>query len=345
MIKVTRQHLRQIIQEEMGTHVFNPVLMDTVLNEVSGKDVICEARERWAYIVLREGVRDVLDEARELHLLTEAGMTVGDVLSQFDDAASDLDNSVMEFVKMAMDFIKPFAVDAIQSAAEESDIEAKEEDIDDILEFFSEIRSMFDDVVKAIKKAGEGVKDQVKAFFKEGGSKILEAFAKVRELYEKNELAQAVFKAIGGEAIKETVMKLVDKVAPLIPFGGQVLAAAKMMKGAMSIGGKLKSLVSKFKKSKASPQEKFAAFAEKIARGPDNDELGELASILQMNDDIEDILDDKVEVQFVKFYVDHLRGMDESEPIESININTMLTDWIKDELGAKTADVTVAGAS
>jgi len=337
-MKTTKQYLRKIIQEEMGTHVFKPVLLDTVLNEISGKDVICEAQERWAYVVLREGVRDVLDEARELHLLIEAGTTVGDVLSQFDDTASDLDNKVMEFVKTAMDFVKPFAAGAIIEAGGP---DAEEDDIESIVKYFSEIKDMFADVIKAIKKAGESVKEQVKAFFKEGGTKILEAFSNVKELYESSELAKKIFKAVGGEAIKKTVMKIVDKIAPLIPFGGQVLAAAKMIKGAISIGGKLKSLVSKFKKSKASPQEKFAAFAEKIARGPDNDELGELASILQMNDDIEDILDDKVEVQFVKFYVEHLRGMDESKPIESININTMLTDWIKDELGAKTADVTV----
>jgi hypothetical protein len=298
---------------------------------IIGESLVCASRKRWESVVLRERIRELAVEARQLHLLTEAaGMTVGDVLSQFDEAASDLDNKVIEFVKEALKFVMAYNKDAIEEAAGE---EVDEGDLDGIVDFFVNLKKMFDDVMSVIKSAGESIKDQVKAFFKEGGKKILEAFAKVKDLYEKNKLAKIVFDKIGGDAIKKTIKELVDKVAPLIPFGGQVLAAAKMLKGAISIGGKLKSLVSKFKKTKASPQEKFAAFAEKIALGPDNDDLGELASILQMNDDIEDILDDKVEVEFVKFYVDHLRGMDESAPIEEININTMITDWIQDEFG------------
>ena len=330
-MRLTEGQLRNIIREAIKPHA---------CTSLAYSDYVSVARSRWSGLVLEAGIREA---SADLMLLTESSAaSVGDILAQFDDAASDLDNKVMDFVKSALKFANQFTPDAIEAASGE---EVDDKDVDGILEFFSELKGMFDDVMSAIKSAGDSVKKQVKAFFKEGGKKILEGFSNLKELYEENKVAQAVFKKIGGEAIKSTIKKLVEKVAPLIPYGGTVLAAAKTLKGVAETGGKLAGMFSRFSKEKnKSPQEKFAEFAAEIARGPDNDALGDLASILQMNDDIEDILDDKVEVQFVEYYVDHLREIDPSTPIENIDINNMLTDWIKDELGAQEADVAVAGA-
>ena len=162
-----------------------------------------------------------------------------------------------------------------------------------------------------------------------------DAISLAKELKD-DDIVQAAAKAAGGELMK----KIVTKVAEFIPFGKQVMDALKMVKGVASIGGKLKGLFKKFKKSKASPQDKFADFAAKVARGPDQD-LGEFAKILQLDDDAEEVLDDRLEVKYVKDYVEMIRGVPPETAISDIDINELITKWVKEDEGLANADLSI----
>ena len=96
---------------------------------------------------------------------------------------------------------------------------------------------------------------------------------------------------------------------------------------------KLKGFFKKAKAADAPPEEKFADFAKGIARGKDKN-MGEFAQALQMNDDLEATLDDRLEIKYIEDYVKQLEDVAKSNPdmpIEDIDINKVVGTWVKEE--------------
>ena len=323
-MKIAESQLRRLIRKQIAEDVPVP---DT--------NIIAEARERWAGLVLEAGIRDLREEAEELSLMCEA-QTVEDILSVFDEKAGGLDDQFKAIIGDIVNIVVEQAKNIKPEIFEDMDVDSPEEAAEQLSGMLLDMGENFKEMGTEYQanKEDKGARiAAADAFKSNAGRDAIDAATELKD----NDLVKGAAKAAGGEFVK----KLLTKIAEFVPFGKQVMDAVKMVAGVAKIGGKLKGLMKKFKKSKASPQDKFADFAEKVARGPDQ-ELGDFASVLQMNDDLEEVLDDRLEVKYVKDYVDKLRSVDPSTSVDDININELITQWIKEDEGLADTDLDVS---
>ena len=304
------------------------------MSKDDGKKLVAEVRERWAGLVLESGIRDLREEAEELSLMCES-QTVGDILSVFDEKAGGLDDQfkaiVGDIVSMVTELAEKMNPDFFEDVDVDNPDQAAKELTEKLMGLGDGFKEMAD--IYKSKKESDGARAAMGEAFKSSAGR--EAIEVAKELKD-DDIVQAAAKAAGGELMK----KIVTKVAEFIPFGKQVMDALKMVKGVASIGGKLKGLFKKFKKSKADPQDKFADFAAKVARGK-NQELGDFAKVLQLDDDAEEVLDDRLEVKYVKDYVEMIRGVSPDTPISDIDINELITKWVKEDEGLANANLDI----
>tara|TARA_E500000331_G_scaffold356299_1_gene414198 strand:+ start:2517 stop:3437 length:921 start_codon:yes stop_codon:yes gene_type:complete len=296
--------------------------------------ILQEAKERWAELVFETSLKDLREEASVEITLNEQ-RTVADILSVFDEKASGLDDKFNAIVGDIVNLIVDFAQKVNPEIFQDTDVDSPEDASQDLVEKLQDMGKNFKGLSRYYARNKDEMgprKAAAEAFKSDEGRAAIEDAKELKD----NEVIQAAAQAAGGELLK----KLIGKIAEFVPFGKQIMDAIQLVTSVSKVGGKLKRLMNKFKKSKATPQEKFADFAEKIARGPDQ-ELGEFASILQMEDDIEEVLDDRLEIKYVRDYVAQLRKVDPETPVNRININDVITKWIKDDEGLKQASLKV----
>jgi len=306
--------------------------------------------------VLRsEDLRIVILEHETDMLMLEAGMTVGDLLASFDETVSDMDDSMANFIKEALEFAEEYAPENISAMIKKSKEAAElassnKDDVKEMLEWFTDLKKYGVDLQSAWREAKKKYDDIKKSLQWLWGNKkeqitdVLDHFKGLKDLYTSNETFKGLVDTVFTSALKQAIKKLVEQAVKLIPYGDKLVAGYQMIKKAVEVGGKIKSLFASFRKSQQSPDEKFADFAEKIAKGPDNDQLGKFGKALQLNDDLEDVLDDKLEAEYIKWYVGELRKIAKDSPdksIADININKIITDWIKKKYDRADADVGV----
>ena len=314
--------------------------------------------------VLRsDELADALFEHRvETMVLLEAGEapgevgavsgTVGGVLAMLDDKVSSMDDSMSKLIEAIISIAVEYAPEKLKKKVEENeDIQKAKgaaKDLKEVYDWFKELLDMAKGLKKAwddAKKAQpDGVKKQLQHLWGNNKDSIKEVFEHVgalKEMYGENETFKAMVNAAGFEKLKEFMAKGVELAIKSIPYGSQLVAGAKMLASVAKLGGKIMTLFKKAKAAKADPQEKLAAVAKNLVRGKDEN-LGDFGKIFQMDDDLEAVLDDKLEAEFIEWYSKKLRGLPPETPLDSVNVNKVITTWVKNVYGKKNAAVGIS---
>ena len=334
---MSERHLRALIREQLI--IEPPRRQSKIVREVLGSMEL--------QLIMLEHRTDIL--------LLEAGMTVGDVLASFDETVSDMDDSMANFIKEAVTFAEEYAPENISAMIKKSReavelAQSKKEDVEEMMDWFKDLKGYGTALIGAWKEAKKKYEDLKKALQWLWGNKkeqindMLDHFKGLKDMYADNDTFKELVDSVFTEALKKAIKKLIEQAIKLIPYGDKLVAGYQMIKKAIEVGGKIKSLFAAFRKTQQSPDEKFGDFVEKIAQGPDNDELGKFGKALQLNDDLEAVLDDKLEAEYIKWYVGELRKVakdNPEKPISDININKLITDWIKQKYDKADADVGV----
>jgi hypothetical protein len=325
------------------------------------REVLAEEYRRRGVLVERvvrsEGLADVLFEHRlDVMVLTEeaGGVTgtVGGVLALLDDKVSDMDNSTSKLIDAIVAVAVEYTPEKLQNKIKNNEqlqkVAGAANDLREVVEWFKTLVEKVKVLKKAWDEAGKAAPDSTKKRLqnlwgknKDDVKGTLEHVVGLKKLYNENETFKAMVNTAGFEKLKEFMAKGVELAIKAIPYGGQLVAGAKMLASVAKVGGKIMDLFKKAKAVKADPQEKLAAVAKKLVRGKDEN-LGEFGKIFQLDDDLEAVLDDKLEAQFVEWYAGKLRELPPETPLERVNVNSMITDWIKKVYGKTNADVAIA---
>ena len=297
-------------------------------------------------ILSSKSYQEILVEHQVSLMLFEAddsSATVGDILAAFDDTVNDMDNAMSEFLQKIIEFAKQYAPENIKKMIEQGEEKVKsiqnyKKDAEEIIAWFKKLKDLGTALVAAFKEAKGKHPDNAKKMLqylwtqkKDVAQGVIEHFKLLKGMYEKNETFKQCVDKVFGDAFKKTMIALVQQAIKLIPYGDKIVAAAKLVKNVADIGGKIKDLFASFKKAKASPQDKFAAFAQKIVQGPDNPQLGAIGKAIQLNDKLEATIDDKLEAKFIKAYIETLKNADPATPISKLDANKLIGDFIKKE--------------
>ena len=338
---------------------------------------VLEVRDEWqqmhADCASSTTVGDILAMYVDPHTpayIHEQSETVGDILASFDTEAGgiegDLEKMVDELVKGIMKFAdkgqdlkqrpakqikkdlktkvkKETGKDLRNKADMDDDAIAKQEHDKQADELRKALLAIADDL-KALQKTfsdaeekGGGKKAAYKAFKSGHGKAALKKIAALRKLPAAKNAAGGF---LGTEAKDQLVKLMQNLVKKFVPYSSTIIDGWKMLKGAKEAGGKIKGIFAKFKKSNAPPEDKFAEYAKSIARGPDK-KMGDMAKALQLDDSAEAVIDDRLEIQFIEDYVAKLRDVDPKTPLADVNINDMITKWVKQQ-GHENIDLEVA---
>ena len=335
---------------------------------------ICEVRDEWQRMhedcpqdVTVGTILEIIDDRPGRFIYEQ--QTVGDVLDSFDTKSDAIEGDLEKNIGKVVDELMKYAEDLeglpygdlkanIESAGGDAPDNAKkmgtktefdEEEAKELHDQAKEaLKQKIIDIANDLKaivnefnsnKDAEGPKKAAAMAFKKSGQP---AFEKINAL-RKDPVAQAAASGYLGTKGKDKLKKVMtDLVKEFVPFGKQMMNAWKMMKGAMKAGGKIKGLFAKFKKSNAEPEDKFADMAAKIARGKDK-QMGEFAKVLQLDDNIEAVIDDRLEIKYIEDYVAKLRDIPPETPLADIDINDMITNWVKQQ-GHENVDLSVDAA-
>jgi hypothetical protein len=305
-------------------------------------------------------VADIVETWDELcfrELLSEQDKTIGDILTQFDDKAESLEGDLSSLINQAVaaimkhvdqleslktppgdvikkQIIKVAAVGDFKLSAP-GEKEKKKEAAEKRKKIKDDLRAELSDVAQSLtgmvriyeqnKEEEGGRKAAMMAIRSDDGS---EALKKLKTLTQNDAFRAAAMGGIGAD-IKKAVVPLIKKlVTKIVPYASAIEDGWNMIKNAKKKSKKLMGIFAKFKKSAAPPEDKFAAFAKTVAKGPDKD-LGEFADALQLDDDAEKLVDDNLEIKYIEDYVDKLRSMPPETPIADVDINDLITQWIK----------------
>jgi len=324
---------------------------ETLRDEGRRKSLMVEA------VLASDELADVIFEHRVERLLLEqeggGDMTVGSVLAAIDDKVSSMDDSLSKLIEAILQMAMEYAPDKLKNKVKDNEeLQSALSQGKDAVEITGWFKKLVE-LAKGLKVAWEDAKkaqpDSLKKKLqhlwgknKDAMRETFEHVKSLKDLYESNETFKKMINAAGFEKLKEFAAKGVEMAIKSIPYGSQLVAGAKMLVSISKLGGKIMSLFKKAKAADAPPQEKLAAIAKNLAKGKDQD-LGEFGKILQMNDDLEAVLDDKLEAQYITWYTDQLRKVAPNTKLSELNINKLVTDWIKNNYGKQAANVGVAG--
>lgn len=277
--------------------------------------------------------------------------TVGAVLAALDDRVSEMDTKLGEFIQALIKMAAELSPEEVKKK-----IEAVQKDVKDYQKDTKDIQKWCEKLVELVKatkvawdksksEQPDSLKKRLMFLFSTQGKVLVETFKHVmsmKDLYQKNDLFKHLIASAGFNALKELWATYKDDIVNLIGHGTGLSTAWKIVKGIMSIGGKVADLFKKAKEANASPQDKLAAVTKQTIKGKD-EKLGILSKILQLDDDLEAVLDDKLEAKFIDWYTGKLRELPPSTPLKDVDANKLLTDFVKGAYGKSKAHVGLAG--
>lgn len=294
------------------------------------------------------GISRLLFEYRIL--LENAPGTVGEILATIDNRVSDMDSQFAQLVEEIIKFAEEFGAEEVAEGIQAlRDLSKAPDEIKEIKAWFEKLKEKATGLLSSYKKskteAPDSIKKQLQYLFKndrEVVSSTLEHVKSIQVLYKKNGTFKAFVDSTAGAALKTAMQKIVEQVIKAIPYGAQIVAGLQMLVKAAEIGGKMWELFKKAQAAKEmSPQDKLAAVAKNIVRGKD-EKLGEIGKILQLDDDLEATLDDKLEADFITWYVEQLRSVPPDTPLDQVDVNKVLTGWVKKVYGKPNVQIGLA---
>lgn len=333
------RELRLLIREICMQEDSAPALIRNYSRQIISAESRKRRRITEAFMAHRP-LRQLLVEHRSL--LSEAEMTVGDLLASFDNTVNDMDDAMMKFIENIVNFAKEYTPDNVKEMIKKGEKSVKQiksfkKDNDQILLWFKDFGGHAKQLVAAVKEsrsAAEGIKKQLSWMWgnkKDVMKSAFEHIGALKEMYEENETFKECVDKIFGAVFKKSMIKLAEEVVKFIPYGDKLIAGYKILQKTFEIGGKIKDMFASFRKTKASPQDKLASFAEEIVQGPDNDQLGKLGKAIQLDDRLEKTIDNKLEARFIEKYIETLRNADPNTPLSKLSADDMLSQFIEKE--------------
>jgi hypothetical protein len=343
-------------------------LMDLVLHDYINESYTqtLAVRRRWDSLVLQERIRGVISDLQQecktlyssdpflsdvpleerltlgqfMCMFGDLGpatgtineITVGEVLQNFKNKAGELGDKFKVMVTGIIDLITDLAS---KIKGDDFDEALKEEGVDDVGEATNKmtetifgIKENLEEMWADYKKSKEDMPPKAAMGAAMQGDAGKGAVDNMKE-FAGNPVVKLAAKTVAGELFK----KFLGQIAEFVPFGKQIVAGAKLVTKGIGAFKKIRGFFKKAKKSAEPPEAKFADFAQSIARGKDKN-MGEFANALQMNDDLEATLDDRLEIEYIKDYVEQLETAAASNPdmpIEDIDINKVIGTWVKEK--------------
>lgn len=267
--------------------------------------ILREAESRWDEVVLATRCADLCRLSESTHrLLVEQEVTVAQVLAAFEGEQAAIKNPLVKILR---------------ELSKDLDLMLKQLDEDlpkSITDDFESMQNRISKMAEIVKQ--EGAKE---ALLSDDAKGLLITARKLAN--DKN--VRKVVATLGAEALYRGIMDAMAEMLPLF----------KIVKSIANIAGAFKLVKKQFKKltdraREVGPDEAFLDFAGQIARGPDSSRLKGFASKLQMNDDIEAVMDDEVEKDFLKLWIKQLRDLASSDPNQPVpDINVAVKDYVK----------------
>ena len=126
----------------------------------------------------------------------------------------------------------------------------------------------------------------------------------------------------------------------VLPGAGLVLKGARWMGRMFKVSKATKDI---FDTAQATPSEMFTILVNDIMKAPDNKTTtAGFLDKFNVDDEYQKMLDDKVEIQFIKWAIDSLKTLDPSTKVDQLDFNDELIDWLKDDWEEKSGQHTVA---
>ena len=175
------------------------------------------------------------------------------------------------------------------------------------------------DFLKSVQEVG--LKDAIKQKGKDVAMNVLTTIAK-------NETIRGyVIKKVGEKAIKF----LVDQV---FPAAKSLISAATWILKIFKVS---KDLQTAYKEGTADVNQVFQNIVKDIMTAEDNkDTTSGFMKLLNIDDDWQKILDDKIEITFIQTMIKDLKGMDGNTSIEELNFNEKLIQFLRDNYNNRT---------
>ena len=187
-------------------------------------------------------------------------------------------------------------------------------DVDDAakksIEEFSEKAIEF---LKSVQESG--LKDAIKQKGKDVAMNVLTTIAK------NEKIRGYVISKVGEKAIKFLVDQVFPAAKSLISAASWILKIFKVSK----------DLQTAYKEGTADVNQVFQNIVKDIMTAEDNkDTTSGFMKLLNIDDDWQKILDDKIEIAFIQTMIKDLKGMSGDTPIEQLNFNEKLIEFLKD---------------
>jgi len=173
--------------------------------------------------------------------------------------------------------------------------------------------------LKSIQEVG--LKDAIKQKGKDVALKVLTTIAK------NEKIRGYVVSKVGEKAIKFLVDQVFPAAKSLISAASWILKVFKVSK----------DLQTAYKEGTADVNQVFQNIVKDIMTAEDNkDTTSGFMKLLNIDDDWQRILDDKIEIAFIQTMIKDLKGMDGNTSIEELNFNEKLIQFLRDNYNNRT---------
>ena len=202
-------------------------------------------------------------------------------------------------------------------------------------------------LVAALEAFGEAFPDQAKQNEKVINM-LTEAFSSISEKglketikeYGAKKLTNLVMNIVNLPAVKEYLLKKVGKatvefvVKEMLPLVGSLIKFAKWIYKLFKVGKEVKNAL---ESSSADPNKAFAMIVKDVMTAEDNKETtAGFLGLLNIDDEWQKMLDNKVEMEFIKDSIDYIRTLDPDTSVENLNLNQRLVDFLKQKFDGRT---------
>lgn len=233
------------------------------------------------------------------------------ILEQEDEPGTvkDLLGGLEAFIFSNSDKLKRVSASISKALKTAFDVE-EEGDNESVNELVMTIVEFLDSVVE------NGLMGTIKEMGKSTAMDILKTIAN------NEQIRNAVIKLVGEKSIKF----FVDAV---LPQAAMILKAAKWIMKVFDVSSDLKQA---YKEGTADVNDVFKNIMQDIMTAEDNKETTSgFFGILNIDDEWQKMLDDKVEMAFVNNSIEYLRSLPPETSLEQINLNQRLIDFLKEK--------------
>jgi len=130
----------------------------------------------------------------------------------------------------------------------------------------------------------------------------------------------------------EKILKFV--IEEMIPAAKTILSIGRWILGAFKVSKELKKA---YDEGTGDVNQIFGNIVKDIMTAEDNKETtAGFMKLMNIDDQWAQMLDNKIEIEFIKNSITYIKSLDESTPIEDVNLNQRLIDFLKEKFDGRT---------